>query len=157
MLISCIMVTAMFSVALTSRQGTGKSDRRLIAAQAARQVTSQLRAYVTGCGCDVVTGACSSVNNDCTMMTGPNTSRSGVATWYFNSPTASPPVLDDQGDVYALKAGPGGLTHTITGMLPSWFEGAPYNARVTYRVTVPATFSGRPQPQVDVSVNWTEP
>jgi prepilin-type N-terminal cleavage/methylation domain-containing protein len=153
MLISCIMVTAMFSVALTSRQGSGKSDRHLIANQAARQVSSQLRAYVTGCNCDPSTGACSTVNNDCTMMTGPNTTRAGVATWYFNSPGASPPVIDSQGDVWALKIG----DHSLTGVLPSWFEGAPYNARVVYTVTVPASFGGRPQPQVYVHVDWTEP
>lgn len=153
MLISCIMVTAMFSVALTTKQGTGKSDRHLIAAQAARQITSQLKGFVTGCGCSVTTGVCSAVGGDCTMLLGPNTSRSNVATWYFNSPGASPPITDSQGDVYALTTG----VHTISGLLPLWFESAPYNARVVYTVTVLNTVSGRPVPQVDVAVNWTEP
>lgn len=151
MLISCIMVTAMFGVALTSKQGTGKSDRHLIASQAARQVTSQLRAYVTGCGCNVASGVCSAVANDCTMLTGPNTSRVGVATWYFNSPGAG--IFDSRGDVYALASG----AHSISGLLPAWFEAAPYNARVVYTVSVIQTIGGRPVPQVDATVNWTEP
>jgi len=152
MLISCIMVTAMFSVALTTKQGTGKSDRHLIAAQAARQVTSQLRGFVTGCACDPVSGVCSAAANDCTMMPGPNTSRVGVATWYFQSPGGIP-ISDSMGDVWALASG----VHTISGLLPAWFEGAPYNARVIYTVTVLSTVAGRPVPQVDVNVQWTEP
>jgi type II secretory pathway pseudopilin PulG len=153
MLISCIMVTAMFSVALTTKQGTGKSDRHLIASQAARQITSQLKGFVTGCGCNAISGVCSVAGNDCTMVLGPNTSRNGVATWYFNSPTAVPPITDSMGDVYALTVG----VHTISGLLPVWFEGAPYSARVIYTVTQLTTVAGRPVPQVDVNVNWTEP
>ncbi|MDE2143607.1 MAG: prepilin-type N-terminal cleavage/methylation domain-containing protein [Elusimicrobia bacterium] len=150
MLISCVMVTAMFAVALSTKRATGKSDRHLIAAQAARQITSQLKSYVTGCGCSTAAnGTCSSTNNDCSFMTGPNTCRSGVATWYIGCPTATPtPIVDSRGDVYALSAG----LHVVTGLLPAWFEAAPYNATVQYTVTIVGT-----TPQVVVNVNWTEP
>lgn len=152
MLISCVMVTAMFGVALSTKRATGKSDRHLIAAQATRQITSQLKAYVTGCGCSTATnGTCSNLNNDCTLMTGPNTCRSGAATWYIGCPSSTPPIVDSRGDVYALSAG----LHVVTGLLPAWFEAAPYNASVQYTVTILGTTP--PVPQVDVNVTWTEP
>jgi prepilin-type N-terminal cleavage/methylation domain-containing protein len=163
MLISAIMVTAMFGVGLTSKQGTGKSDRHLIAAQAARQVTSQLRNYVTGCGCgmggvwEIPAESClvPSVPGACSLLLGPNTSNSGYQTWYFNAPTATPPIIDSQGPVYALAPG----THTITGLLPSLFAGAPYNAVVDYYVSfTPGLMTlSTSTPRVDVSVIWTEP
>ncbi|MFI5347298.1 MAG: type II secretion system protein J [Elusimicrobiota bacterium] len=155
MLISCVMVTAMFTVVLTTKQSTGKSDRHLIAAQAARQITSQLRSYTTGCGCSMATnGLCSNTNFACTFMTGPNTCRAGVATWYIGCPTALPvPIVDSRGDVYALSAG----LHIITGLLPAWFEAAPYSATVQYNVTIISPPSVPSYPQVDVNVLWTEP
>lgn len=155
MLVASIMVTAVFSVALSAKAGTGKSDRNLIATQAARQLTSLLRAYVTGCGCNPATGSCSDsgIPKDCTLLRGPNTTRVGAATWYLNSPAASPPIIDSRGDVYALAEG----VHSVTGLLPGWFESAPYFARVDYAVTTLQTVEGRPVPEVDVTVHWTEP
>jgi prepilin-type N-terminal cleavage/methylation domain-containing protein len=150
MLISCIMVTAMFSVALTQKQGSGKSDRRMLANQGAAQITAMLKGYVTGCGCDPTTGACSAVNGDCTLLPGPNTANSGVATWYMNGGG----ITDSMGNVYALTFG----SHVLQGVLPAWLEAAPYNARVTYVVSAAqGLVNGRPVPQVVVTVNWTEP
>jgi prepilin-type N-terminal cleavage/methylation domain-containing protein len=151
MLISSIMVTAMFGVALSQKVGTTQGDHRLYADQAIRQVSSQLRAYVTGCGCSAATGSCSSsgIPNDCTMILGPNTANAGPATWFFNSPS----VTDSMGNVWALTNG----THVLTGVLPAWFEAAPYNARVSYVVTTVETINGRPVQSAAVSANWTEP
>lgn len=149
MLISCIMVTAMFSVALTQKAGSGKSDRRILANQGAAQITAMLKGFVTGCGCDPSTGVCSNTNGDCTMLTGPNTANAGVATWYMNGGG----ITDSMGNVYALTYG----AHTLTGVLPAAFEAAPYNARVVYTVSNTQTVNGRPVPQVVVNVNWTEP
>lgn len=150
MLISCIMVTSMFSVAITQKASTGKSDRRILANQGAAQISAMLTGYVTGCGCNPATGACSTVNNDCTQLLGPNKSAAGAATWFLNGDAG---ITDSRGNVYALTFG----NHTLTNVLPAWFEGAPYNARVSYTVTNLQNVNGRPVPQVAVTVNWTEP
>lgn len=156
MLISCIMVTSMFSVAITQKTSTGKSDRRMLANQGAAEVTSLLRAYVTGCGCNPSSGSCSSFNGDCTMNLGPNTNQAGAATWYLNGAPGNSGnnIVDSQGNVYALKYG----THILSNVLPAWFEAAPYNAQVQYSVD-PASqvINNRPVPQVQVTVNWNEP
>jgi len=165
MLLACVIITAVFSASLTTKTSGGKNDRRLLAAQAARQVTSRLRNFVTGCDCDIGTGACSAVS--CTLQ-GP-TLRAGVASWYFNNQTATPPITDcytlgDPGASYAAACGVGTDTyalrvgyHAIKGFLPTLFEGPPFNARVVYRVSNTATINGRPVPRVDVDVKWTEP
>ena len=148
-LLTSIMVTSVFSVALTSKQGGGKMDRRLIASQAGKQVSGSLRNFVTGCSCNATTGACSAVS--CTIQ-GP-TPRGGVASWYLNDPANN--VNDSRGDVWALAAG----LHTITGtgVLPAWFLAAPYNANVQYTVDNSVVVNGRPVPQVTLNVVWTEP
>ncbi len=149
LLISCIMVTAMFSVALTAKGGSGKSGRRIVANQASAQISSMLRGFVTGCGCNVNTGGCAA---DCALIPGPNTSNAGVATWYINGFGG---ITDDLsgGNVYALMAG----VHNLRNVLPPWFEGPPYNGRVSYTVTVADTVQGRPVPRVDVNITWVEP
>lgn len=153
MLISCIMVTAMFGVALTSKQSSGKNDRRLLAAQAARQITSQLRGFVTGCGCNPSTGSCAACATS--TLTGPNTANGGVATWYMNGGG----VTDSLGNVYALTCG----THILTGtsIIPPNLQNAAFNASVQYTVTYPGgcptSVNVNAAPQVAVSVNWTEP
>lgn len=147
-LLTSIMVTSVFSVALTSKQGGGRMDRRLVAAQAAKRMTSQLRNFVTGCDCNASTGVCSAVS--CTIA-GP-TPRAGVASWYLND--AANEIYDDRGDVWALAAG----AHTITGtgVLPAWFLAAPYNASIVYTVDNSRVVNGRPMPQVTLDVVWTE-
>lgn len=157
MLISCIMVTAMFGVALTSKQSSGKNDRRLLAAQATRQITSQLRNFVTACGCSPVSGDCSACSTS--TLTGPNTANAGVATWYMNGGGIS----DSMGNVYALKCGQHVLTGT--GIIPPNLQNPAFNASVTYTVTYPpytvgacsASVDVNAAPQVVVNVNWTEP
>ncbi len=150
MLISCIMVTAMFSVALTQKQGSGKSDRRMLSNQGAAVVSALLKDFVTGCDCNPATGAC---GPDCALIEGPNKFRSpGVGTWYMNGHAGV--VVDSMGDVYALRYG----LHTLRGLLPAWLEAAPYNGRVNYTVTpAQAAVLGRPVPQVVVDVHWDEP
>lgn len=154
MLLACVMITSVFSVSLTSKTSGGKNDRRLIASQAVRQVTGRLRNFVTGCDCNITTGACNATS--CSLQ-GP-TPRAGAASWYFNCPTCSPSITDSMGDKYALTLG----THTITGLLPQTFGGGgfeqpPYNGRVVYVVDAPQTINGRPVPAVTVRVDWTEP
>lgn len=148
-LLTSIMVTSVFSVALTSKQGGGKSDRKLVAAQAAKTVTSQLRNFVTGCDCDPVSGACSAAS--CTVQ-GP-TPRTGVASWYLHDPANN--VFDSMGDKWALTTG----VHRITGtgVLPAWFLADPFNGYVEYTVDNSADVNGRPMPKVSLDVQWQEP
>lgn len=148
-LLTSIMVTSVFSVALTSKSGGGKSDRKLLASQAAKRMTSQLRNFVTGCDCDPTTGACSAAS--CTIQ-GP-TNRGGVASWYLNDPANE--VYDSRGDVWALASG----AHTITGtgVLPQWFLNSPYFGSIQYTVDNSAMVNGRPMSRVTLDVVWTEP
>ena len=168
MLVACVMVTAVFSVSLTTKRSGGKNDRSLIAAQAARQVSARLKNFVTGCDCNITTGICTAAS--CTLQ-GP-TPVAGVASWYFNYPLGG--IFDcfygaDPGAAYFAGCGAGtptyalrvGVTgkgyHVISGLLPAAFEAAPFNARVVYSVTTPQLIGPRPVPQVTVDVRWTEP
>jgi prepilin-type N-terminal cleavage/methylation domain-containing protein len=149
-LIAAIMVTAVFSTALTSKAGSGKSDHRLIASQGVRRLTSQLRLFQTGCGCDYNTGSCPAACGSGTLL-GP-TNRAGVASWYLNDHGNN--IYDSAGDVWALKCSP--TIHTVTGgnFLPKWFEDPPYNASLQYTVS---NCSAGAAPKVDVTAHWDEP
>ncbi len=168
-LLASIIATAVMSVSLTSKMNggqSGKSDRRLLAGHAMKDVSSALRNFVTAC-CDI--------NRDCILwtpgvpapayscypLTGPN--RGGAdGGWTFNgyqlpSGTVSDPAFAGK---YALLSG----THRLAHVLPAWFEAAPYNGYVQYTVTPgPSYPSGAPYPttnqvpQVVVTANWTEP
>ncbi len=158
MLISAIMVTAVMGVAITAKQGGGKDQRRMMFNQGIAQLSAQLKAYVTACGCNPTGGACPAPA--CTMILGPNRfSNAGVATWYLNSSNpALNPVKDSMGNVYALTCG----AHTVTGVVPA-LEAPPYNGAITYTVAWPGGVCPNPlppvgsAPQVTFTANWTEP
>jgi prepilin-type N-terminal cleavage/methylation domain-containing protein len=111
MLLTSIMVTSVFSVALTVKTGGNKGERKIKAAAGARQVAAMLKNYVTG-----------DPNN--TLIPGPGL---GTNKWSMDSGG-----VDDTScsNCYALTSG----THTLTGILPATFEAAPFNARVIYFV-----------------------
>lgn len=148
-LLTAIMVSAVFSVAVTTRAGGGKADRKLLGSQASKALTSALKGYVT-----------QDTNTPVTGIPGPNFRNAGAATWSLQDTVQT----DSQGAVYALAAG----VHTISCIeadpgrncfLPLSMRAAPYNGTLTYRVSYPATggpFLGE-APRVDVSVNWDEP
>ena len=72
MLISCTMITAVMGVAVTSKQGGGKSMRHVMFDQGIAQLSAEVKQYVTACGCTKNSGtACPTPN--CTMILGPNT------------------------------------------------------------------------------------
>jgi type II secretory pathway pseudopilin PulG len=150
-LLTAVMVTAVFSVALTSKQGGGKADRKLVASQTSKRMTAALRNFVTGCACDATSGVCGA---DCGLagFLGP-TPRAGVASWYMNDPSNG--IVDDRGDVWALAGGVHNVTGT--GVLPAWFLAGPYSAYITYNVDNSAVMNGRPVPRVTLDVMWTEP
>jgi hypothetical protein len=135
MLLTSVMVTSVFSVALTAKTGGAKGERKIKAAAGARQVAAQLKNYVTGD--ETVGGA----------FAGPGT---GGNSWSMDGGG-----VNDTSCVncYALSAG----SHVLTGILPAAFEAAPYNARVQYHVTYAGTVNGRPVPAVSITTTWTEP
>lgn len=149
MLLTSIMVTSVFSVALTVKTGGVKSDRKLKAAAGARLVAAQLKNYVTG-----------DPNSTAAGLGGPNPLNAGGNRWSINGATGNDvgTIIDSQGNVYALANG----SHTLTNVMPSTFEAAPYNARVTYFVTTTDTISdgvnaARPLPSVSITATWTDP
>jgi prepilin-type N-terminal cleavage/methylation domain-containing protein len=144
MLLMSIMVSSVFSLALSARQSGGKSDRRMEASQAAKQMTGLLRNYVTG---DPAT----------TLIDGPN-AKNPANRWSLSDSTVSPPIVETCTAGACVPAGyalaPG--SHTVTGVLPGWFAGPPYNAELKYYVGT-ETIDGLPAPQINVWVDWTEP
>lgn len=145
MLLTSIMVTSVFSVALTVKTGGSKGENKLKATAGARYVASILKDYVTG-----EPGNASTV---LPMIPGPSTSLGN--NWSITNPTTG--VVDacplGGSACYALTPG----NHILTGVLPAAFEAAPYNARVSYVVTYTNIIDARPVPKVDITVTWTDP
>lgn len=151
MLLTSIMVSSVFSVALSAKQAGGKAERRLAAAQVTKQVTSMLKNYVTGDQNSVTPG-----------LMGPN-ANNGTNRWSIVDATVTPQICVCSGipggcvpscaaSPYALTPG----TWTVSGILPSWLAAAPYNGTLKYYVGN-ETVSGDPVPQINVTVDWTEP
>lgn len=136
MLLTSIMVTSVFSVALTVKTGGSKGERKIKAAAGARQIAAALKNYVTG-------------DPTNTMILGPGQG-AGAASWSMDTGTIND--LSCAG-CYALTAG----THTLTGVLPQSFEDPPFNARVIYFVSETDTVGGRPVPSVSITTTWDEP
>jgi prepilin-type N-terminal cleavage/methylation domain-containing protein len=134
MLMISFMATTVFNVALTVKTGSAKNERKLQALAGARQVASQLKNYVTG-------------DPESTAIPGPGM---GTNSWSMDGNG-----IDDLScmNCYALTPG----NHILTGVLSSEFEAPPYNARVSYTVTVIDTIKGRPVPAVSVTTTWTNP
>ena len=159
MLITCVMVTAVMGVAVTSKQGSVKGTHHQMFDQGIAQISAELKGYVTACGCDKG-GTCPAPN--CSMVLGPNINQPGVASWYMNGavgPTGN--IVDSAGNVWALKCGVHTLTGVLNGIAPN-LEAAPYNGNITYTVTWPGgSCAGIPSandsPTIAFAANWTEP
>jgi type II secretory pathway pseudopilin PulG len=132
MLLTSVMVTSVFSVALTAKSGGGKGERSLMATQGAKQISNLLKNFVTG---DTAT----------TITYPPGVAANGWGLTGVNGITDTCP--DASTNCWALAPG----THTLAGVFPAAFEAAPYSARVTYFV------AGGSPPNVIVTATWTEP
>lgn len=132
MLLTSVMVTSVFSVALTAKSGGGKGERALMATQGAKQIANLLKNFVTG---DTATS----------LSYPPGVAANG---WGLTGVNGIVDACPDASTIcWALAPG----THTLTGVLSTTFEAAPYNARVSYFVA-----AGSP-PNVIVTATWTEP
>jgi prepilin-type N-terminal cleavage/methylation domain-containing protein len=173
LLLASVIATAVLSVAVTTKIAGGynsHNDRRMVAGQIQKELTSVLKNFVTAC-CDPVSGTCNPAGaGNCGGIAGPN----GGA-WTLNGyPFANNPSNGFGGAVdttlganpYALQVG----AHNLNGsILPTWFSAAPYNATVSYTVTAGPSYNNVSNPitwppagdqvipQVNVTVNWTEP
>jgi len=147
MLLTSIMVTSVFSVALTAKTGGGKGEGKIKAGAGARQIASLLKNYVTAetgtASTAIIPGPCGGAANNWSITC------NGIVDSCPGGGSAC----------YALAAG----THTLTGVMGD-FENAPThptapgkNARVSYHVDWTNTVNGRPVPQVSITTNWDEP
>ncbi|MBI3553304.1 MAG: type II secretion system protein [Elusimicrobia bacterium] len=143
MMLTAILCSAVFSIAITAQQSSNKIDRRVIANQCQRHLSEMLANYVSG---DY------SATND--RIAGPTSTTPGVASWYINGATGEDGrvIVDSCGACYALSPG----VHTLTNFLPGWFEVQPFNGAISYTITNTALTNGN-QPNVSISVTWTEP
>ena len=154
--IGAIVAAGIFSVAVTGARSTVRIDHKTIAAASERSLSNQLKGFVTSyydysAGDFITTGV--------GEIAGPANSNLDKTSWmwagYGGTSIAdamtAPATCGTQ--CYALAVG----THTLTGYLPSWFEAAPYKARISYYVLVPA---GAPDqlavPYVSITTTWNE-
>ena len=145
-----VMASSVFSVALTAKQSGGKGQRKLLAAQASKQLTGMLKNYVTA---DYTSASVAAL--------GPN-STNAFNTWSLESAALGITCTHSGGagvNHYALLNG----SHTVTGILPGWMEQPPYNGTVVYHVCGTGCFNSRTasdasvMPGVTVNIDWTEP
>lgn len=149
MLLSCVLVTSVFSVTLTIKRSGSKGEAKIKAAAGARTVAALLKNYVTAetgtvsTVAPAITGPCVSAANNWSMTC------NGVTDTY----TAGPACGVGSTACYALAPG----THTLTGVM-GIFENAlnavpPGNAaRVSYFVDASA-----PVKKVSITTTWQEP
>ncbi len=142
MLLTSIMVTSVFSVALTVKTGGSKGESKIKAGAMARQVSAMLKSYVTA---ETGTASTSAPN-----IPGPGTG--GVNNWSITGNGIVDNCPGGGTSCYALAQG----THTLSGVNPT-FEGAPWFGQVSYFVDATATVNGRPVPAVSITTTWTDP
>ena len=145
MLLTSIMVTSVFSVALTVKTGGSKGERKIKAAAGARQIAALLKNYVTAETGTASTGFAAGT------LAGP--CGGAVNNWSLTCNGVVDTCPDATNTCYALMQG----THTLTGVLGTAFEGSPWNARVTYFVDATTLVNGRPVPAVSITSTWTDP
>lgn len=168
MLLAAVMITAIFTVALSNKRSSQVQDNKHMAQVSAHGFIKVLSAYVTA---DWQQSAVAAPN----QIKGPNSLNAGMATWNLHSS-----AIEDvtQGAVWALMPG----SHTIRGFAagsdPEGFlarlRGPPYNGTLTYCVqwigcaqcsnntncspgTCTPPLGPTCQPQISVEAKWTQP
>lgn len=146
MLLTTIMVTSVFSVALTVKTGGTKGEGKIKAGAGARQVAALLKNYVTA-----ETGAAST-----TDIPGPCSGATNNWSITCNGIVDSCP--GGGSNCYALAPG----THTLTGVMGDFENSAAMvppgkSARVSYHVDWSLMVNGRPAPAVSITTTWVEP
>lgn len=142
MLLTSIMVTSVFSVALTVKTGGNKGESKIKAAAGARMVAALLKNYVTA-----EAGTASTVLIPGPCLGAPNN-------WSISCNGIVDACPGGGSNCYALAQG----THTLTGVMGDFEQPPPVgkNARVSYFVDATTLVNGRPVPVVTITTNWTD-
>lgn len=140
-LLTAIIVTSVFAVAVTAQKSSGVFDRKVITNYAASQLLDRLRNYVTA--------STSGAGTD----RGPN--GTGAQSWTL--PGDSCTGCGGSPNCYALDADEACL-HDVTTMLPQTLRDPPYNMTMTYQVTdYPDNCAPKDcKYEVDVNITWGE-
>lgn len=140
MLVTAVVVTSVFAVAMTVKRGTAVSERRVAANNAGKELLEKLKNYVT-----------------------PET-----GTWPGPGVGGSWRLPEDScgtcpAGCYALRVG---CEHDASSLIPARWRAAPYNMTLRYQVYVienppgscgGALPCGTGQPQIEVRLRWDEP
>ncbi len=129
-LLMSVVVTSVFSLALSSRVAATKTSRKGIAGFYIRRAQEKLKPYVTA---DTTLG-----------VEGPG--GTGAAAWRLPEDACAGSYGNCPANCDALDV----CTHDVTAMLPGGLTGAPINMRMTYTVTNAGT-TGRKKVAFDVS------
>lgn len=142
MLLTSIMVTSVFSVALTVKTGGNKGEAKIKAAAGARMVAALLKNYVTAedgtASTTLIPGPCAGAPNN----------------WSISCNGIVDACPGGGSNCYALAQG----THTLTGVMGDFEQPPPVgkSARVSYFVDATTLVNGRPVPVVTITTTWTE-
>ncbi|MBI5239504.1 MAG: type II secretion system protein [Elusimicrobia bacterium] len=164
MLLAAVMITAVFTVALSSKRSSLKQDSQHMAQASAQGLLKTLSAYITA-------------DWTITDPPGPTPYNAGAAKWSLHNAlhvTDSHP----QGGTWALMPGSHTLVGIAGGQEPDGFllrlRGSPYFGTVTYCVqwigcgqctnnancapsTCTAPLGPSCQPTISVKMDWTQP
>lgn len=160
-LLTAVIVTGTFSALLLTKANLGNSDNQMSINFVQRQLLETLKNYQSAS----IAGP-----NNVDYNSGPNQRGSCGSTWCLTPPGESGTACSGancpascasgacQANSYALQTGCG---HNVTKWLPQAIQGAPYNGVMCYTVTDTSGLNSADQsqfrPQVNVTVQWTEP
>lgn len=145
MLLTALIASSVFTIAMSARRSSNKGLRKLAADQAARQLSDQLKNYVTGDRTATLANS---------GIAPPNPNGTGAQGWSLVT-TNTADSLCGGTPCYALQEG----THVVTGILPTWFTSPPYSATLRYYVKEVYYFNGSVNvmsPWVNITVDWSE-
>jgi len=144
MLLCAVMVTSVFTVALSGKSGGQKIDEKLYETQASQAVLQILANYVTADPSITQALVPGPNKTNCACTNDPPNCGCMLSTWYLDTVGGS--FADSMGPVWALKQGHHEIRGSI-GLVPQ-LRDAPYNAYVSYDVT-----GSNDQPNVTVTVH----
>lgn len=138
-LVTAVVVTSVFAVAMSVKRGTAVSERRLAANNAGKHLLEKLKNYVT-----------------------PELAHSGVP-WPGPGVGSGWKLPEDNcgdcgGGCYALATG---CEHNASALIPQMWRDPPYGMTMKYKVYDRGGCAPYPcataQPQVSVKLDWDEP
>jgi prepilin-type N-terminal cleavage/methylation domain-containing protein len=160
MILTAIVVSAVFSIALSTRRAGTKADRRQLATHAEKSVAAALRAFVTGDSTATVIQGPNAANSNRWSIDVPNVQQDYVSC-SLDPTTGALTIGARQATAFALATG----THCLVCVaaagadggcfLPKELRVPPFNGYVSYTVSGAAATTGAPT--VAISVQWREP